>query len=165
MLKQLDRLADRSCWISGDRINACIAVDAHGIAEIGYHGEQPVSRNSRMLVRDQGVLSLGIIGSDGREEAVPLANVDWHPHKVSVETAPWGRRMHLEILATPTAILITVTGKVGGCQLVATFAPDACTTEVRGERTWDTPAVGEHWLSLKCRDRIRLREWVRQEGP
>ncbi len=89
MLKQLDRLADRSCWISGDRINACIAVDAHGIAEIGYHGVQPVSRNSRMLVRDQGVLSLGIIGSDGREEAVPLASVDWHPHKVSVEMASW----------------------------------------------------------------------------
>jgi hypothetical protein len=165
MLKHLDQLADRSCWISGERINACIGIDAHGIAEIGFHGAQPVSRNSRMLVRERGVLALAIRNSEGGEEEVRFDSVDWHPHKISVAMAPWGRRMELAIEAADRALLVIVTGDVGGCQLCATFFPEACNVQVRGERTWARPRVGTHWLSLQCRDRICLREWLRQEGP
>jgi hypothetical protein len=165
MLKHLDQLADRSCWISGERINACIGVDAHGIAEIGFHGTQPVSRNSRMLVREHGVLSLAIRNSEGEEEEVTFDRVEWHPHKVSVAMAPWGRRMELDIVAMDRAVLVNVTGDVQGCQLCATFFPESGNVQVRGERTWFPPSVGAHWLLLQCRDRIRSREWLRQEGP
>ncbi len=165
MLKRLDNLVDRSCWISGDRINACIAVEAHGIAEIGFHGAQPVSRNSRMLVRDGGVLSLSIRDENGREEPVRFETVEWSPHRVSVELSPWGRSMHLEILATDRVIQISVTGEVHGCYLKSMFFSEACTTMVRGERVWATPRVLDGWLTLQCHDRIRLADWIKQKGP
>jgi hypothetical protein len=165
MIRQLDKLADRSCWISGDRINACIATDAHGIAEVGFHGMQPVSRNSRMLVREQGVISLSIRDESGREEPVRFSQVEWEPYSVRVDMSPWGKKMSLEVQATARAIHIAVTGAVQRCHLKATFFTEACTTMVRGERTWKTPYVRNGWLHLECRDQIRLASWLLQQGP
>ena len=165
MLKRLDQLADRSCWISGDRITACVGVEAHGIMEVGFHGVQPVSRNSRMLVRGRGVLSFSVSDDDGRGGPVPFHTVDWHPHKVSVDFSLWGRALRLEVLAVARALVINVTGNVDGCHLVAQFFPDSCTTDVRGTRTWKAPAISGRWLTLESRDLIRLHDWVRREGP
>jgi hypothetical protein len=165
MLKRLDQLADRSCWISGDRINASVGVEAHGITEVGFHGVQPVSRNSRMLARERGVLSFFVSDDDGRGGPVPFHTVDWHPHRVSVDFSLWGRAMRLDVLAMARALVINVTGNVDRCRLVARFFPESCTTQVRGTRTWKTPDISGRWLTLESRDLIRLHDWLRQEGP
>ena len=60
MIIHLDEHPDRGCWISDDRVNAFISAPAHGISEVGFHGLQPVSRNSRLLVLPEGVLSFSI---------------------------------------------------------------------------------------------------------
>jgi len=165
MIRRLDMLADRSCWISGDRINACVAVDAHGITEVGFHGMQPVSRNSRVLVREQGAIVLSVRDETGREEPVCFERVEWEPWSVRADISPRGKRMSLEIQATPRALHLAVSGALEGCHLVATFFPDACTTMVRGERVWKAPYVRNGWLHLECRDQIRLASWISQEGP
>ena len=64
MKRRLDSLVDRGCWISHDRMYAFISAD-HGITEIGYHGIQPVSRNSRVLVEESGVLCFSARGGAG----------------------------------------------------------------------------------------------------
>lgn len=81
-MRDLHRSADRSCWISGSRVNACVAAGSAGIVEFGFHAAQPVSRNSRMLVRSAGVVALSLRAPDGKEHPLAIDQVDQAPHHV-----------------------------------------------------------------------------------
>ena len=85
MKRNLESLADKGCWISHDRIYAFISAE-HGITEVGYHGRQPVSRNSRILVLESGVLAFSVRA--GNKE-IPLQTnvVNWQATQVQSETA------------------------------------------------------------------------------
>ena len=56
----LDEHPDGGCWISDDRVNAFISARSGGVGEVGFHGLQPVSRNSRLLVSPGGVLAVSV---------------------------------------------------------------------------------------------------------
>jgi hypothetical protein len=165
MIRDLTSLADRSCWISGDRVNACVGPSAHGLIEFGFHGLQPVSRNSRILFRPEGALSIAFKDRSGQEFPVPFEQVDWEPHRVGATTSVNGQPIGCELLAGERAVHLFVPGEMAGLEMTVRLHLDSCFTDVRGERTWDPPVVTGSWLSLSCRDRITLGPWMKQTGP
>jgi hypothetical protein len=163
MRRELTRYADGSCWISGDRVNACVSVN--GIAEFGFHGLQPVSRNSRMLVHPAGALTFALREKGGNESAPDFGTVDWEPHSVG-GTIPLHRgSAEYEILAAARAIHVFAYGDIKGAHLIVRFPLDACFSEVRGDRTWDAPEFRGSHVVLSCRDRIELGPWMKNAGP
>ena len=165
MIKDLTVLADRSCWISGERVNACVGPSAHGLLEFGFHGLQPVSRNSRILVRPEGVLNFGFEAGAGRTFPVSFEEVDWEPYRVSTVTVVNGQEVTCELVAAERSVHLFVAGDSAGLELVVHLHLDACFTDVRGERTWDPPVINGSWLLLGCRDRITLAQWMKRTGP
>lgn len=166
MIRHLDRLADRACWIAGDRVNALIAVEANGIAELGFHGLQPVSRNSRMFVRPSGTLSISVRDRDGGEYPLTPSSIDWQPYGIHSWTEVRGQTVHVTIVAGKRFVRVAA-HRSGGDQLILVlrFSLSSCFRAVRGDRTWSQPEVRGGWLHLHCRDRIMLKEWIRQTGP
>jgi hypothetical protein len=163
MKRDLTRYADGSCWISGDRVNACIGAD--GITEFGFHGLQPVSRNSRMLVRPAGALTILLRDESGIETPFEFSTVDWEPHRVGV-TAPCGTgSASVEVIASGRAVHVFVSGDIQAAQLIVRFQRDACFSNVRGGRRWQPLKVEGSQLMLCCRDRIELGPWIRNTGP
>jgi len=164
MKRRLDTLVDRGCWISHDRIYAFISAD-HGITEIGYHGMQPVSRNSRVLVRESGVLSLSVRnGTD--EQKLQTCDLNWQPSRVEAETA---------ITGGPCSLIVETSGRrlVIRCQVSSAYehticlrlAKDALFTAVHGERTWSECRLENVSLRASFRDRIMLQSWMNRTGP
>lgn len=165
MRRDLTQTADRSCWISGDRVNACVSADAGGIIEFGFHGLQPVSRNSRLLVRPEGVLTVGLLGPDGSETPLPFHLIEHQPHSVSTVISPPGGRCTCELVVADRALHLFAQCDLPDVQLIVRLALDAEFSDVRGDRTWDPARVDGHWLTLCCRDRLELGPWIRRTGP
>jgi hypothetical protein len=165
MMRDLTRIADRSAWISGDRVNACIGADANGIIEFGFHGLQPVSRNSRILVRPEGVARFGVRTSDGRETPWAFRTVEWEPHRICSNVELHGTQVACEFVATDRTVHCSCRGLPPGTELIVRVALDACFIDVRGERTWAPPIVRGSRLTLCCRDTIDLLPWMKRTGP
>lgn len=165
MMRDLAQSADRCCWISGDRVNACIGEGSHGIIEFGFHGLQPVSRNSRLLVRPEGVLSFALRGPDDRETPVIFDAVDHRPHAVTQTASLYGGHAACEVIAADRAVHVFLRSDLPDVQLIVRFCTQAVFSDVRGERTWEDPSVHGPWLTLCCRDRIELGSWMKNTGP
>jgi hypothetical protein len=157
--------ADGSCWISGDRVNACISARVHAITEFGFHGLQPVSRNSRMLVHPAGMLTCALREISGDETPFEFSSVDWEPRRITGIATFHEGIVEYEILAARRALHVFVRGNCADGQLVVRFPLDACFSDVRGERTWDAPAKHAERLVLCSRDRIELGPWMKITGP
>ena len=165
MMRDIAQSADRCCWISGDRVNACIGDGPRGIMEFGFHGLQPVSRNSRLLVRPEGVISLSLRGPDGHQTPVTFEVIDHEPHCVRRVGARDGGRWTCEIVAADRGVHFFLAGDLADTELIVHLSLDAFFTDVRGERTWEDPSVQGSWLTLCCRDRIELGSWMKHTGP
>lgn len=165
MKRDLTRTADRACWISGDRVNACVSADANGVIELGFHGLQPVSRNSRLLVRQDGVLTMALLGPDGRETPFTFSIVDHRPHSVTTVLPVTGGESLCEVIAAHRAVHLFVRCDVPAMQLIVRFALDAVFSDVRGDRVWTDPIVSGRWLTVSCHDRIELDSWLKRTGP
>ncbi len=165
MMRDLGRTADRSCWISGDRVNACIGDGGNGIVDFGFHGLQPVSRNSRLLVRPEGVVTMVLHGPGGWVMPVTFDTVDHHPHSVSTVGSIPGGRFVCEIVAADRAVHVYVRCDVPHVSVMVRFSKDAVFTDVRGDRTWEEAVVRGPWLTWCCRDRIELGPWLKRTGP
>jgi hypothetical protein len=165
MRLSLDRLADRGCWISDDRIYALVSA-AGSIAEVGYHGTQPVSRNSRILVHDEGVLQFSFRESDGSEQRIRFDDVTWTPSGVQSLVLHAGGEIACTIGVSGRALCITFAGtmtrEVG---LVIRVDRTSLFTQVHGERVWHLPVVSGSHVVLECRDRIMLQSWLDRSGP
>ncbi|MFC2085903.1 hypothetical protein ACFLRO_01680 [Bacteroidota bacterium] len=157
----LDSLADKGCWISDDRVNAFISLAEQGIAEIGYHGTQPVSKNSRMFVgAGHGAFSFLLRKSDGTEHPIAFNEVDWTPSSVTVSD----RNCELQIAAFQRSIRCRVRPREAA-EVVLAFNLESLNLNVQGARTWSDPEVTEDSIVLSCRDRIVLNEWLKRTGP
>ncbi|HTY59972.1 MAG TPA: hypothetical protein VMF59_14215, partial [Bacteroidota bacterium] len=158
----LENHPDGGIWISDDRVNAFVSARSGGVAEVGFHGLQPVSRNSRLLVRPEGVLTVGL--RNGDEISFPCTNVDWTPGGIVTAARHGGSR--LRVIAQGRSLTFEVTAPSGADAGVrAGFSYRSFFTGVHGERTWSAPVVEEGMLSFSCRDRIYLREWLSRTGP
>ncbi len=161
MKLQLHKYADKGCWISDDRVNAFISCKSHGIAELGYHGKQPVSRNSRMFVgTDNPVLSFAVKSTSGVEHPLLFDEVDWGPGLVKVEK----KEYEIEIAVKGRCVSCLITSNIGG-EVFVRFGKKTLNTNVQGEREWSDPAIEGTLLKFSCRDRIILNEWLQRTGP
>ncbi len=168
MIIDLDRHPDQGCWISDDRVNAFVSAAAGGIGEIGFHGLQPVSRNSRLLVRPEGVL--GVLVGDEPGTLVHLRNVEWHPGTVRTSVVHEGREYGLGARASGRSVTLSITSPRGAADngngaVRIRFSFGSLFAGVHGVRTWSTPRLENHALHCSCRDRIILRDWLRRTGP
>jgi hypothetical protein len=166
MRRDLSKYPDKGWWISDDRVNAFVSVAAGGIGEIGFHGSQPVSRNSRLLVHPDGVLTFSLTMA-GREHALaPQGVVDLTP-----ATAGWRRRIGEEDVAVSITVAqnMAVVGfpamPANGASIRISFNRLAMFTQVQGRREWQPPVVADSHIHLRCRDSIFLDAWMKRTGP
>jgi hypothetical protein len=158
----LSALADNGIWISDDRVNAFVSSATNSIGEIGYHGQQPVSRNSRMLVAPGGILRFMRSGPADTLLPIALNVIDWFPDRIIGEDDS-GR---LTITAQGSAIHTAFTNHSNDqCRFLVTFASDALFANVQGSREWDDPRIEGNLLHLRCRDVIVLDDWLKRTGP
>ncbi|HLE55795.1 MAG TPA: hypothetical protein VJB15_01795, partial [Rhodothermia bacterium] len=177
----IDSLADKGCWISDDRVNAFISqgepfsgqhplssrrrrdssLPAGVITEIGYHGAQPVSKNSRMFVgAGKAALSFVLRKRDGTEHPVSFNEVDWTPSKITSDN----RYCNVEIVAHRRSIRCTVRPREES-EVVLSFNLESLNLNAHGTRTWSDPEITADSLVLSCHDRIVLNEWMKRTGP
>ena len=159
----LEKHPDGGCWISDDRVNAFISARSGGVGEVGFHGLQPVSKNSRILVSREGVLTVSIRTS----EDIPLAcpSVEWAPGSVETSARRGEKEYVLRIGASGRSLMLFIAGHPGEeAEAVIRFSFRSLFTGVHGARTWGEPHIDGGTLELSCRDRIELQEWLSREG-
>jgi hypothetical protein len=164
MKRRLDTLVDKGCWISHDRIYAFISAD-HGITEIGYHGTQPVSRNSRILVNEPGVLTFSV-RSEIEGQKLQTSEIDWQASNIEAETqlTNGGCRLTIEARGQRLVIRCAVLSADGQTVCIK-LAKDAFFKTVHGERTWSPLLQQGNSLVTQFRDRIMLQSWMNRTGP
>jgi hypothetical protein len=165
MKKCLDELADRGCWISDDRVYLFLS-EAGVVGEVGYHGKQPVSKNSRILVRGEGALGFSLRMSGGEEHKITFPEVDWTPASVACSVELQAGIISFSVRAAGRTIFFEWSGKLKeDAHLLVHLAKGAFFRDVHGERLWSAPSVTPEGLLVKCRDRIRFRPWIARKGP
>lgn len=164
MKQNLKSLTDRGCWISQDRVYAFVSAE-HGITEIGYHGLQPVSKNSRIFVRDVGVLTF-TVQYDGMRSPLKTEDVDWQPERIESQTTFSNGICSLVIESAGRALLIRFTSRITRQGTVRVhLAKEAQFRLVHGERSWGQFRPDGGMVKTDFRDRIMLQEWIRRTGP
>ena len=134
----LDNHPDAGCWISDDRVNAFVSARSGGVAEVGFHGLQPVSRNSRLLVFPGGVLTVSV--RTGTALPFPCTTVDWSPGSVVTFARSKETEYRLQISASVRSLILRVSGPPEkSADVVARFQFRSLFTDVHGERTWSAP--------------------------
>jgi len=161
-----DTLADGGCWISDDRVYALVSNRGHGLAEIGYHGLQPVSRNSRIFVHEYSALECSVISPDGQKTRIPFEDLDWQPDAVRLSPQVDQHKLEIEIRACERRLTISLGAARGETPPVAVRCPrESLFTGVQGERHWEVHSDAGGVLRLSFRDRIVFNSWIRQSGP
>ncbi len=159
----LDEHPDAGCWISDDRVNAFISARPAGVGEVGFHGLQPVSRNSRLLACPEGVLTVSM--RNGSEIPFPCTTVDWAPGSIVTFARSGEVEYRLRFAACRRSVILSISAPPEeGAEAVVRFSFRSLFTNVHGERTWNAPLVLGGKLELSCRDRILLRDWMSRKG-
>ena len=165
MIIHPEALADRGCWISGDRVYAFVSSEHDAITAVGYHGAQPVSRNSRVFRGGIGAFRFFAWGRDGTLQGIHLTDFDWLPGILTV-TGVWpSGRTRFSISATGRNVVIAEEPGSGPDRIAVLFSLDSLTTDVHGNRSWSPGVVEGGRLRLEFRDRVLLDAWMRREGP
>jgi len=161
-----EQLTDRGCWISDDRVYAFVSSGKNGIGEIGYHGEQPVSRNSRVFAGKEPVCSFAVDATGQKEHPVLFREFDWCPGGVRVHGEyGWGKAL-LDVAVSGRILVVACTvSSRKSASLRIRFSKNVWFTQVQGTRTWKKGTAGKGSLTLGFRDRIVLDEWMKKEGP
>jgi hypothetical protein len=151
-----DRWADRGCWISDDRVYAFLSTASGGIEEIGFHGPQPVSRNSRVFADSGGFLRFA---HDGRE--LRIGSLDWYAGGANADRDETESGL-LTVEASGNRIVVTSRrGDAFGVRMTK----KGLFCDVHGTRHWETLSAEGEWLLLRFRDLILLDPWMKREGP
>ncbi|MEX2117414.1 MAG: hypothetical protein WEB37_11050 [Bacteroidota bacterium] len=164
MKRRLGSLVDKGCWISHDRIYAFVSAE-HGITEVGYHGLQPPSKNSRVLVQDSGVLTFSVrIGSD--EYPLQTNDVEWQPTRIESETVLENGVCSLAIVGAGRTLAVQCSSSaMKPLTLCVRLAKQSTFDAVHGERAWSPFRSWLGVLAAGFRDRITLQKWLQRTGP
>jgi len=159
-----DSLADRGMWISDDRVYALVT--GVGVAEIGYHGLQPVSKNSRVFVHQRAALTCFVDQGDGERRPIVFDEFDWNPDGVLAEHRLERRTIQIDVRLCGRTLKIGFSARGGDLpSIVLRCTAAALWTDVQGEREWNSGKVSAGVLHLSFRDRIMLNRWINREGP
>jgi hypothetical protein len=166
MIVRPETFADRGCWISDDRVYAFVSSAIHGIAEIGYHGSQPASRNARVFVSAAGVLRFSVVNEAGVQRQLAFSDYEWSPRTMTLRGSSVTGSVELEVRGLGRNIQIGVTELDGDISsFVVTLNKSSFFSDVHGRRTWSTLPGEPGWVKLQFRDRILLDEWMKRESP
>jgi hypothetical protein len=166
MIIHPDKLADRGCWISDDRVYAFVSSALSGIAEIGYHGAQPASRNVRVFSDTAGVCSFAVRDLSGGQHQLAFTAYEWSPGSLVMRAASLVGEASLEIRVGRRQVSILVTDVSGDiASFLVQFNLRSLFEDVHGRRTWSTLPAEPGCIKLQCRDQILLDEWMKREGP
>jgi hypothetical protein len=167
MIVDLEQVADRGCWISDDRVYVFFSSAGNSIAEVGYHGAQPASRNARVFHGSEGVCTFAVADPAGVRHTLVFTDFNWSPGALwmlgkcgigSVQV-----RIHMcgrDIRVIPA----------DASRDIAAFQVDlkksAYCNDVHGHRTWeDLPVERAGYMRLGVRDQVILNEWMKRDGP
>ncbi len=158
----LSSFADGGSWLSDDRVYAFFGNG--GIAEIGYHGRQPVSRNSRVFSGEGGVI--GFLAEDRNGVAMKLGfdRVLRHPAAVEAEAEAGGHSFFFRIQAIGRSIIISSRSAPRN-RVRIVWDSSGLYGDPQGERTWSEPAIRDSYAEISFRDVIRIGAWMRRSGP
>lgn len=157
----LDALADRGVWISDDRVYAFVG--AHGIHTVGWHGAQPVSRNSRMLDADEGAITVERV-TIGRHTALVFTHLEWTPTTATAHAVCNGHDVTLQVRAASHAVHVALAAPEEAGHLRLRIHHAALVSSVQGARTWEV-LLRDDAATLRAHDVIMLQEWMRRTGP
>ena len=164
---------DRSCWFAHNRIAVLLSNRARGIAQIDYHGLQPVSRNARMLMHDQGVLHFIFrYRHKGREISLPLipGAISATASEITYRCTGPGVCVFLSLRTIDQRLKVRCAYEQrSGSQISDTvfqilWNTESMTTDVHGEREWEKPQLSHSFVHCQVRDHISLYKWIRKSG-
>ena len=160
-----ETLIDRGCWISDDRTYAFLSWETNTIGEIGFHGAQPVSRNSRVLAGGEGVCSFWIRHPGGKEEQLLFGEVEWMPGYARVRAEYSSGSVGIEITPAGRSLIITFFRTASPAStVIVLFHVSSLFSLVQGDRVWSSdPSTGSH-AAFRFRDRIILGDWMKRKG-
>jgi hypothetical protein len=162
----LTSLTDHGVWISDDRVFACVALDAGGIREIGYHGKQPPSRHARMLAHEEGALTIMVSADGVAWHRAAFHSVRWLPSLASGDCeSPAGRLSYTIAVSGASIVMALFSHSTTPIHLKVLLRGDALCTDVQGRRVWTPYALDGMKVRACCHDSIRLHEWIRNTGP
>jgi hypothetical protein len=166
MILHPEKFADRGCWISDDRVYAFVSAAHHCVAEIGYHGPQPVSRNSRVFVGRPAVLEFSGMGGNGKFSPILFDDFDWFAGGVRMKGRCGSSAVVLELLAAGAALVASIAAHDSSLEAVRVkCSHDSLFRNVHGERTWGGGTITDGWWTNTFHDRILLNGWLKQTGP
>ena len=164
MILHPEQTADGGCWISDDRVYAFVSATAHAVAEIGYHGPQPVSRNSRVFVGHPAVLALSGGTREGGILPIRFEEFDWFAGGLRIRGRCGALPIMLDLLAAGRSLVLRAEGAALE-SLQIQWPAGSCFRDVHGQRTWSSGTkAGAYWKTA-FRDRILLDEWMKRTGP
>ncbi len=166
MILHPEKYADGGCWISDDRVYAFISAAHHCVAEIGFHGPQPVSRNSRVFVGRPHTLRFSARNRSGEFHPVLFEDFDWYAGGVRINGHCEENPVVLEITTCGRSLLLSASARdLQPDALRITFVRNACFREVHGHRTWTPGRKSPGKWETSFHDRILLNEWLNRPGP
>jgi hypothetical protein len=166
MILHPERYEDQGCWISDDRVYAFVSAAHHCIGEIGYHGTQPVSRNSRVLVGQPAVLGLFGCQHNGMFLPVVFETFDWFAAGVQIKGRCGKSVVNLEIAVSGHSFLVAVSSVDSTLEMLSVkFHRSSLFSNVHGERIWSDGTTASGSWRGSFRDRIQLNEWLKRTGP
>jgi hypothetical protein len=155
--------ADRHAWISDDRVYACIHGDSGGVTQIGYHGRQPVSRNSLLFDAARGVLTFQW-RRGGAWQPLPVEQVLWEPSRCLLPL-PSADDCGIAIETAGRALRLRINGTAPEGELGIHIDDESINRNVQGERSWSVTAYAGHGVIFVIQDRILFHDWIRRVGP
>jgi hypothetical protein len=166
MIVRPDTFADRGCWISDDRVYAFVSSALSGIAEIGYHGAQPTSRNARVFVSESGAFRFAVLDESGKQYPLVFGEFDWMPGAIALNASSAIGSVRLQIRASGRSVGITFLDAEGGIRSFGVqFDRRSLFTDVHGQRSWTILPEKAGLARFSFRDQVHLSEWMKRGGP
>ena len=162
---------DKNCWMSDDRISACLSLACNGLEQIDFHGSQPVSRNAKILQHPKGVLTFKI--KTGNKE-YPVSF-----EKAEIYTSVYGTMirqkfdqgtLQIKITLYKDSLYITARFKnknksESAPKFYILFNNQALSTEIHGDRSWTQLAETTKKVDVfKSTEKIQLDKWLQRTG-
>ena len=172
---QLSNLIDPSIWISDDRISAQVSARSQTIAQIDFHGSQPVSRNAKLLQHARGVLSFHL--TEMKEK--PAGEATFSLETLSISPASFCQSLDLAGWCVELQVAVWQNSLIAYClchgarepkeappfRFVVRWNRDSMSTEVHGDRSWKEPVITDSGLLLlQANDQIKLASWLHRHG-
>src|SRR5512143_1468834 len=166
MILHPETFDDGGCWISDDRIYAFVSAKHHCVTEIGFHGPQPVSRNSRVFVGHPAALRFSAGDRTGGSWPIFFEAFDWYAGGARVDGRCGAHPLVLALAACGHALLISVSAQdLHPGVFRVTVSRNALFTDVHGDRTWAPGMESAGRWETSFRDLILLNKWLNRTGP